>query len=184
MQAKSKVGMQVKAELITQGKIRADVAMKNHWKFECFDKFGNLKWTEEFDNIVVNVGLDDVLTKMFKAGTGPSWYCGLKGTGTPAAGDTMASHPTWSEIYTQYDETTRPGVTFGAVSGQSVDNSASKATFTFNATITIYGAFMVDNNTKNGTTGVLYGVGDFAASRAVVDDDILKVTITCTAASA
>jgi len=177
--------MGVKAELICQGEIRPRAKFHTHWKLECFNKDGKLKWIEEFDNIVVNVGLDDNLDKYFKgSGYTAAWYVGLKGTGTPAAGDTMASHATWSEISTEYDETTRPVLTLGAVSGQSVDNSASKAEFTFNATITIYGAFICTDNTKGGTSGTLYGVGDFTTSRAVVDDDVLKVTVTLTAASA
>ena len=30
---------------------------------QCFDKEGNLKWTEENHNLVVNVGLQDMNTK-------------------------------------------------------------------------------------------------------------------------
>jgi len=47
-----------------------------------------------------------------------------------------------------------------------------------NASITIYGAFMSDSSTKGGATGILYGAGDFAGSRAVQNGDTLNVQIT------
>lgn len=159
--------------------------LENFFKVECFDKDGNLKWTEEFDNLVVNVGLDDSLDKHLKgSGYTAAWYVGLTDSSpSPAAADTMSSHGGWTEA-DDYDETTRETLTLGTVSGQSVDNSASKASFTINATATIGGAFICSDSTKNGTTGILYGVGAFTGgNRSVVDDDVLNVTVTCTAAA-
>jgi hypothetical protein len=111
------------------------------------------------------------------------WFVGLKNTGTPVAGDTMASHASWTEN-TTYSETARPALVPGAVASGSVDNSASKAAFSINGTTTIFGAFLTDIATKSGTAGVLYGVADFAASRAVISGDTLNVTVTLTAATA
>jgi hypothetical protein len=66
-----------------------------------------------------------------------------------------------------------------------VDNSASKAQFSINATATIGGAFIVTNSTKGGTTGILYGGGAFTeGNRSVVNGDTLNVTVTLTAAAA
>ena len=98
------------------------------YKFECFDKNGNLKWVEENHNLVVNVGLNDILDKYFKGAllTQLVHFVGLTdGTPTIAAGDTMASHVGWVEV-ADYDEATRQTLTLGAVASQSVDNSASK----------------------------------------------------------
>lgn len=164
--------------------LEARLKFKNHYKIECFDKHGRLKWIEEVDNLVVNVGLDDILDKYYKGSTyTAAHYMGLKGTGSAAAGDTMSSHAGWSEI-TAYDESTREVITLGSVSSQSVDNSASVCTFTISGTTTVYGVFVTTDNTKGGTSGTLVAVVDFSSSRAVVDDDVINVTATFTAASA
>ncbi len=161
------------------------LGFRNHYVVECFDKDGNLKWRESSWNTVVNVGLDDVLDKYFKGSAyTAAFYVGLKGTGTIAAADTMASHAGWSEI-TDYSESVRQTLTLGSVSSQSVDNSASKAVFSINGTATVDGLFLVTNSTKGGTSGTLYGVVAFTGgSRSVVDGDTLNVTATLTAASA
>lgn len=160
----------------------------NVYTVECRDRHGSLKWVDEIVNTVVNVGLNDVLDKYFKGSTyTAAFYVGLTdGTPTVAAGDTMASHAGWAEI-TAYDEATRPSLTLGSVSSQSVDNSASKATLTISANgTTIGGAFVVSgNNTKGGSSGTLYGAGPFSAGdKSLDDDDTLSVTVTLTSASA
>jgi len=142
-----------------------------------------LKWEDGFENIVVNAGLDDLLDKYFKGSAYTSaHYVGLTdGTPTVAGADTMASHAGWTEV-TAYDEATREALTLGTVSGQSVDNSASKATFTISANgTTIGGAFVTTVNTKGGSTGTLYGGGAFSAGDKLLDDnDTLNVTVTLT----
>jgi len=158
--------------------------VSSFYEFEARDKDGNLKWRESVPNIVVNVGLDDLLDKYFKGATySAAFYVGLKNSGSAVAGDTMGSHGGWTEN-TTYSNGTRPTLTLGTVSGQSVNNSASRATFNINGTTTINGAFVTTNNTKGGTTGILYGAADFAASRSLGSGDTLYVTITLTASSA
>jgi len=172
-------------------RITAGRLLRTHYKVEAFrpDKDGVLQplWTEEFDNLVVNVGLDDSLDKHLDGSAyTAAWYVGLTdGTPTPAAADTMASHAGWVEV-TDYDEAVRQTATWGAVSGQSIDNSASKAVFTVDANnTTIGGAFLTTDSTKGGAGGTLYGVGAFTAGDKVLDDnDVLNVTVTATAAAA
>lgn len=160
------------------------VKFKNTYVFEAYDKEGNLKWREEIPNIVVNVGLNDVLTQYFKgAAYTAAFYVGLKNSGSIVAGDTMSSHVGWTEN-TTYSEGARQTLTLGAVSGQSVDNSGARATFTISGTTTINGAFVTTNSTKGGTTGTLYGGADFSAARTLSTGDTLFVTITLTAATA
>ena len=67
----------------------------------------------------------------------------------------------------------------GAASAGAMSNSASKASFTINATSRIFGGFMASDSTKSGTTGTLYGGGLFVASgsRAVVSGDTLNVQV-------
>lgn len=151
------------------------------YSVECRDKDGNLKWTDEFRNLITTVGKNRILDWTLKSSNGgvPTWYVGLKNTGSPAAGDTMASHAGWTEN-TTYSNATRPSFTPGTIASGAVDNSASKAAFTINGTTTIFGAFVVDNNTKGGTTGTLLSAGDFASSKAVESGDTLNVTVTFT----
>jgi hypothetical protein len=172
-----------------QGKalMGAPITMKNVYLFECRDKDGNLKWTDKIENLVVNVGLDDLLGKYFKGSTyTAAHYVGLTAADpTPAAADAMDSHAGWTEVVA-YDEATRPAITWGTVASQSVDNSASKARFTISTNTTVIGgAFVTTVSTKSGTTGILYGVGAFSAGNKTLDDnDTLDVTVTATAAAA
>src|SRR3989304_8013395 len=94
------------------------------YQVECYDKDGNLKWDEEFKNLVVSTGRNKYLDATLKTGvTSPTWFVGLKGTGTVAAADTMASHAGWAELV-PYSNGTRPAYTPGTVASGSVDNSA------------------------------------------------------------
>lgn len=156
------------------------------FEIECFSKDGRLKWKDTIKNLVVDEGLDDVLDTYLKGSAyTAAHYVGLAdGTPTFAAGDTMASHTGWVEVQL-YDEAVRQDATWGTVSGQSVNNSASKAVFTIstNAT-TIGGCFLTTNSTKGGTTGTLYGGGAFTAGdKTLDDDDVLNVTVTASAAA-
>lgn len=164
--------------------IGGGIGFSTHYDIECFDSEGNLKWIESFDNLVVNTGLDDNLDKYFKGSAyTAAFYVGLSdGTPTIAAADTLASHVGWVTV-TPYSDVNDPTLSLGTVATQSVDNSASKAVFNINATATVGGAFLKDNNTKGSAVGLLYGVGAFAADKAVTSGDTLNVTITLTAAA-
>jgi hypothetical protein len=159
------------------------------WDVECYDKDGNLKWTEHVHNLVTNQGLDHILETQFKSGTQiTTWYvCIFNDDYTVLAANTYASKG-FTES-TAYAETVRPTWVGGTVSGQSVDNSASKATFTMNASETIYGAALVGGvgadvkNDSADTDGRMYCSAQFSASKSVVADDVLKVTVTLTSSS-
>lgn len=170
--------------------------LSHKYEFECYDKDGNLKWSDSFVNQNITEGMKQVLTDAYKAGTAGALYVGLvddTGYTAYAIGDTAAkitataNPPTtngWQEI-TAYDEATRPALTMGTASGTTtitLANTASKATFTFNATKTVRGSFIVTANTKAGTTGKLYGIGDFSVAKSVVSTDVLQVTVTVTLA--
>lgn len=171
---------------VMRDKILQSIQFKNIYKVECWAPDGTLRWVEEIPNIVVNVGLDDVLNKYFKGVTyTASFFVGITAaTPVPNAADTMASHSGWTEV-TDYTESDRPALTLGSVSGQSVSNTASKAVYTINATVTIGGAFITTDDTKGGTAGTLYGVAAFTnGNRSAQSGDELRVTCTLSAASA
>jgi len=148
---------------------------------QCFGADGSLKWQEDVHNLVTNEGLDDVLNEYFKGSAYTAdWYVGLKGAGAAAAGDTLASTGNWTEV-TGYTGN-RQALTLGSVSGQSVSNSGSKASFPITGSATVAGAFVA--SVATGTAGTLYGVADFSTSRSVENGDTLEVTATLTMASA
>ena len=158
---------------------RAGALAAGRWQAICRGADGVVKWVELWKNIIVNEGLDQLLDSTL-AGTAAdtTWFVGLKGTGTPDAADTMASHATWSELNPYTGD--RPAFTAGAVSGQSVDNSGAVASYAITSGTTVFGAFLTGDN--SGTAGVLYAAGDFASSRAVINGDTLEVTATFTTA--
>jgi hypothetical protein len=157
----------------------ADLSLTNIWTVTCLDADGNTKWAETKKNLITTEGLNHILDTQFHAGTAvTTWYIGLKGTGTPVAGDTLASHASWSEV-TDYSGT-RKEWTEGAAASGSMTN-ASAVDFSVTGTATVAGAFL--GSATSGTTGTLYGVVDFASSRSVISGDTLQVTVTVTAAS-
>lgn len=167
-----------------QHKTDMNLGLKNIWEVVCRDSEGNEKWREVNKNLVTTVGLNHVLSSTLDGATQiTAWYVGLKGAGSAAAGDTMASHSGWAEIVA-YSQAVRQTLTLGTAAAGSIDNTASKATYSINGTATVAGAFINSNNAKSGTAGTLYGVVDFGSSRAVISGDTLEVTVTLTAASA
>lgn len=149
----------------------------------CRDKAGNVKWVEEFKNLVTTAGKNHLLDTYFEgAAYTAAFFLGLidaSGYTAVDAADTMASHAGWTEA-TQYDEATREALSFAAAAAGSKATDVVAA-FTINATKTIKGAFVCTNNTKGGTTGTLYSAGAFAADRSLVAADVLEVTVTMTA---
>jgi hypothetical protein len=59
-----------------------------------------------------------------------------------------------------------------------INNSASVAVFSINGTTTVGGAFLTSDDTKSGTSGILFSAADFSSpgDRAVVSGDTLNVT--------
>lgn len=153
---------------------------------------GNVLWIEEFENLVVNQGLNDLLNITIGGNTSPgqdtTWFVGLgintpSNTGlTPAAGDTLASHATWNEV-TAYSGSLRLAwVPPGATTTMSISNAASPAAFTMTGSATIGGSFLSGVNT--GTSGRLYAAGAFTGGDKVLGNgDSLSVTATFTTAA-
>ena len=184
--AKSKATDLVTGSVTSNKGVSASAKAHGAFFVQCFDSEGNLKWEAESNNLVVNVGLQDMNTQYFKgSGYTAAWYIGVYGaasTNNPAAGDTSASHAGWTEV-TTYSNATRPACTFGTATTADpsvISNSASPAVFNINGTATFGGAFLINNSTKGGTTGVLFSAADFAApgDRVMASGDTLNVTYT------
>ena len=187
MKLKAKATDTITSGLITSPGSSEGAKATGRFVVECYDKDGKLKWVDDSKNLVVNVGLQYMAGTSLDGSTAriTTWYLGLYGaaaSNTPAAGDTMSSHAGWTEV-TDYTEATRPAATFVAATTANpsvVTNSASKAQFTMNATVTVGGAFLTSNNTKGGTTGTLFSAKDFNSpgDRSVVSGDVVLVTYT------
>ena len=148
------------------------------YRITCRVPDGSLRWdTGVFDNLVTTAGKNLNINVMWGATSkSANWYVLLKGAGTAAAADTAASHAGWSEV-TAYAESVRQTATFAAASGGASSNTASPAVFTINGSAPIAGAGLIDNNTKGGSSGSLYSVGDFGAPLTVVAADVVTVTV-------
>jgi len=141
-------------------------------------------------NICTDEGLNRLLDVMFHATIQiTTWYVVIFESNTTPDADTTYATPVYTES-TAYDESTRPEYVEAAASSKSLTNSANKAEFTINATKIIYGGALVGGGTDASTKGdaagggVIYCASRFGSSKSVVNDDILRVTITINAADA
>jgi len=152
-----------------------------------FKQIRNGKVIAEWDdhNLVVNEGLNYTLNASLGGDTQQaSWYIGLfEGNYTPLATDAGATIANNATECTAYDEAARPQWVEPGAASQSITNSAAPATFTINATKSVYGAFLISDSTKGGATGVLFAAARFAAVRDLIAADELLVTYTVDAAS-
>ena len=156
--------------------------LTQRYRVEAFDKDGNLKWSEELDNLVTTEGKNKYLDATLKTGlASPAWYVSLikAATGSIDVADTLASHSGWTEGAPGTDWTgNRLAFTTGTISAGSVDNSGSKATFPILGSLTIKGALLA--SVASGTGGTLLGAALFTGGdRSVVAGDTLSVTVTC-----
>jgi hypothetical protein len=174
------------------------MGVEGHYHVECRDAQGNLKWTEEFPNLVVAIGKQLMLDTLLKGSsysvTGP--YLGLIGNSTTfSATDTMASH-TWTEFinYTVGGSAVRGTAVFASSTstGTSPSNVTSSTASSITYTITggggtVYGCFLVLGSgavsTQSSTAGTLYSEGNFAVAKAVTAGDTVSVTFSTTATS-
>jgi hypothetical protein len=172
---------------------KAPATIGHHYRLEYTHPDGG-SWTEEFDNLVPDVGLNKILDDSYKTKTPDAAFAvGLitgPGASGVAAGDTMASHGGWTDAV-PYSDAGRPTWTPGTVAAKSVSNSASPAVFNINATATVGGTFLVSGTAgtgagqvgqKSGTGGTLRSAGAFSTGdKTVSNGGTLTVTITATA---
>ena len=140
---------------------------------------------EVLKNIVVNEGLNDLLAVYLQGGTQKAtWYLGVfEGNYTPVAGDTASGIASASTESSAYSGGVRPTWTPGSVASKTVSNSASRASFTFSASKTIYGAFMISSAVIGGTSGKLLSAARFSSSKSVQSGDELLLTYQFTSSS-
>lgn len=151
-----------------------------HWRR------GRLIGLETVHNLVPLEGIHYMLSAAFGGGSQvATWYVGLfEGNYTPVTGDTMATFPGAAVESVAYNEAARVTWVEAAPVGGVITNIANKATFTINATKSIYGAFLSSNSVKGSTTGTLGSAARFTVSpRNVISGDLLLVTAPVTLTS-
>ena len=152
----------------------------NLWIFECYYPDGTLKWKEVIKNIVVDDGLYHSLDVIFMGGTAYSdWYVSLfSSDSTPDNTWDYAGINTDQTEFTSYDEVTRQQWSPASiVTLQLVD----EVTFTASVGVdtTIYGAFVVNVNTKgddSSPVGIMWCATRFSTARPYVATEVLNVT--------
>jgi hypothetical protein len=177
------------------------VGIEGHYHVVCRDADGNIKWEEEFPNLVNAVGKELMLdTLLSTSGTyttvGP--FLGLISGSTPTflAADTMASHAGWTEFtnYTVGGSPVRGTAVFASAtsSGLSPANVTTKTATAITYTITggggtVGGCFLVTgsgaSSTQGNTSGTLYSAGAFGTPKITTAGDTVSVTYSTTATS-
>lgn len=160
------------------------LAVRGMWEVEHWRK-GRLLGRDVTKNLICNEGLNFALNVLVHGQTlVDPWYIGIfEGNYTPVATVTAATVAADSTESTAYNESVRQTFLESAAAAQSTSNAANRATFTINASKTIYGGFLASASAKSATTGTLLAIARFATSRAVIAADLLLVTYTLTVAS-
>jgi hypothetical protein len=188
------------ATLQTNASIPEGMGVEGFYHVECRDAQGNLKWTEEFPNLVVAAGkqllLDTLLKGSVYSVVGP--YLGLTNVSlTPAATDTMTTLVGGGKEFINYTvggSAVRGTAVFGSAtsSGTTPSNvttsSATAITYTITgAGGTVYGCFLVTgsgaSSTLSNTGGTLYSEGNFTTAKTTTAGDTVSVTYSTTATS-
>ena len=187
------------ATLQTKGMADEIVGMEGVYHVECRDAAGNLKWAEEFPNLVNAGGKELMLNTLLRGVSysvvGP--FLGLiSGSGaTFAASDTLSTK-TWTEFanYTVGGSAVRGTAVFavatstGTTPANVTTSSATAITYTITgAGGTVGGCFLVTgsgaSSTINNTSGTLYSAGNFTTAKITTAGDTVSVTYRTTATS-
>ena len=198
---KASCGDNAVASLQANVTIPEGMGVDGFYKVECRDAAGNLKWEEEFPNLVVAVGKQLMLDTLLRtSGTyttvGP--FLGLtNATLTPAATDTMTTLVGGGKEFTNYTvggSAVRGTAVFAASTstGSTPSNVTTSAATAITYTITgaggtVYGCFLVTGtgavSTQSSTAGTLYSEGNFSTAKATTAGDTVSVSYSTTCTS-
>jgi hypothetical protein len=148
-----------------------------HYKVDCV-RDGDIVWSTQTNNLVVNTGLQYVLGATFGNWDQREMYVGLCTNVVVSPEDTMESHQFIE--YTGTSSIHRPHAVF--IDTDLVDNkwtyTASNVQSMIIVPDTLRGIFMADNEMKGEDAGMLYGVAPFTDNKDVIAGDALLITIT------
>jgi hypothetical protein len=185
------------ATILRGTKMNEEMKLKGKYFAKCIDKDGNLKWEDTIDNVVTDVGANQLLDSAFGAGPVAGPYLGLISsvgyTGIPVVGDTMSSHASANHVWIEagngsnYPNWSTPATNArGTMTFASAATRAKALTGAISFVIatnpgTVKGCFVVFGTgavaTNNNTSGVLYSAGVFNGGDKVVGlGDTLQVS--------
>ena len=169
--------------------------LEGRYTFACYDKDGNIKWTDGIENLTTNVGRANLLDSYFANTGGGAVVMGLMTNNAvpasiPAYTDTQASHGGWFEAGSAnaptYSGTRKtPSFSSATSANPSVLSTASAVVFSMTGSGTVTGAFINIGGSSaiDNTTGTLFSAGNFTAgSKTVTSGDTINVTYTLSAA--
>jgi len=195
----SKFGDHAVATLQANAKVPEGMGIEGWYHVVCRDKDGNIKWEEEFPNLVVAVGKQLMLDTLLKGSsysvTGP--YLGLLNASiTPAATDVMSTIVPSKEFiaYTVGGSAVRGTAVFasststGSTPSNVTSSTATAITYTITGSGgTVYGCFLVlgtgASSAQSNTSGTLYSEGNFSVAKTTTSGDTVSVVYSTTATS-
>jgi len=158
--------------------------LRGHFSIQHFRK-GKLLDTYEIDNGIVTVGFNKLLDIMFNAAIQINmWYMGLidnVGFTGLATTDIMGAHAGWTELIT-YTQANRPALNTGTLASAQTLVASSVTIFTINSTQNVKGVFIVNDNTKAGTAGLLWCTALLDSVKPVANGDSFKILYTLSVA--
>jgi hypothetical protein len=183
------------AYVIRNSGMKEESGIKGFYSWECYDKDGNLKWTDTIGNTVVTVGANVLLDANFATtaytAVGPflGIITGASATSAPSisTADTMGSHAGWREsgnAVVPALQSARPTLLFAVATARS--KTATTAAVTASGAGTASGAFLVyftgASATIDSTSGTLFSAGTFTGGdKLLATGDTLQVTWSLTA---
>ena len=189
------MGDSFEASVIRNAGSGEQFGLEGRYTFACYDKDGNLKWTDGIENLTTNVGRENLLDSYFANTGGGAVVMGLMTNNAvpasiPAYTDTQASHGGWFEAGSAnaptYSGTRKtPSFSSATSANPSVLSTASAVVFSMTGSGTVTGAFINIGGSSaiDNTTGTLFSAGNFTAgSKTVTSGDTINVTYTLSAA--
>lgn len=184
----------------TNAKMPEPMGIEGWYHVVCRDKDGNLKWEEEFPNLVVAAGKQLMFDSFLKGSSytvvGP--YLGLTNASlTPLQGDVMSTIVPSKEFtaYTVGGSAVRGTAVFASASNNGVASTSNVVSSTATAIVytitgsggTVYGCFLVTgsgaSSAQSNTGGTLYSEGNFSVAKATTAGDTVSVTYSTSATS-
>ena len=182
------------ATVIRGAATNEEVSPGGYYTAECYDKDGNLKWSDYIKNVVTDTGREHMLGVQFKSVTQiTAWYIGLissvKGSNNYAAvanTDSQAAHSNWAQCNSNnapnFSQTSLRQITFATAATKAIASS-NATVFSISSNGTVKGAFLSSNPNKSNDTGALtgflYSAGTFTGGDKVVQNgDTLNVSYT------
>lgn len=185
------------AVVLRDTKVSEAVKASGVYHVRCFNKNGDFLWEDTVDNVVTDVGANQLLDSAFGSGPVAGPYLGLISsvgyTGIPVVGDTMSSHSSTNHVWVEAGNgsnypnwstpasNARASAAFASASGRAKSLSSAVSFVIATNGGTVKGCFLVFGTgavaTNNSTAGVLYSAGVFSGGDKVLGiGDTLNVS--------